>query len=45
MKKKKFLPVVLACAMIICGMMSDFITMSAKADDQSTVSSSEVSES
>lgn len=45
MKKKKFLPVVLACAMIICGMMSDSITMSAKADDQSTVSSSEVSES
>ena len=45
MKKRKFLPVVLACAMIICGMMSDSITMSAKADDQSTVSSSEVSES
>lgn len=45
MKKRKFLPVVLAFAMIICGMMSDSITMSAKADDQSTVSSSEVSES
>lgn len=45
MKKRKFLPVVLAFAMIICGMMSDSIIMSAKADDQSTVSSSEVSES
>ena len=45
MKKRKFLPVFLAFAMIICGMMSDSIIMSAKADDQSTVSSSEVSES
>lgn len=45
MKKRKFLPVILACAMIIFGMMSDSVTMSARADDNSNASSSELSES
>lgn len=43
--KSKFLPIVLALTMIICGMMSDSVTMSVKADDNSNASSSELSES
>lgn len=43
--KSKFLSIVLALTMIICGMMSDSVTMSVKADDNSNASSSELSES